>query len=256
MSLEDSVYRPPQSNLELPIPARGSLEAAIAGNYELRIGEILGEAWALVKGSKGVIVGAMALVYAVAFGGSIIGALLQELGSNSAGIVLFSSVIQFATMFVTYPLIAGTSVYAIRRAAGDPGASFADVTAAFRRTLPIVGLNLLAGLLTIIGFLFLIAPGLYLAVAYFLAMPLLAERGLGVWEALETSRKSITHRWFLMLGLTLVTSLIIVTGALFTLGVGLIWLVPFGFLVYGVAYRNMFGVGTRVQSESPVPQSL
>ena len=242
MSTEESVYRPPQSALELPVPNRGSIEAALAGNYELRIGEILGEAWRLVKGSKGAIIGGAALMYAIAIGASILGTIVQQLGDHSGGAILLAFLIQMSGSLLTYPLVAGVLLYAIRRAAGNPAASFSDITGCYRRPWPIIGLNLLGGVFILLGFLLLILPGIYLSVAYFLAAPLLVERELGVWESLETSRKALTHKWFHMFGLALVTGLIVLFGALLTLGIGLIWLIPFAFLVYGVAYRNIFGV--------------
>lgn len=46
----------------------------------------------------------------------------------------------------------------------------------------------LANLLT----LPLVLPGIYLAVSYQLSLPLVADKGLGPWEAMETSRKIVS----------------------------------------------------------------
>ncbi|MEZ4291022.1 MAG: hypothetical protein R3E53_11035 [Myxococcota bacterium] len=74
----------------------------------------------------------------------------------------------------------------------------------------------------------LIVPGVYLAIAYQMAMPLVIERGLGLWDALETSRKAITHCWFRYLLVLLVA----VAGLGAELldrpfGIGAIWALPF-----------------------------
>ena len=68
------------------------------------------------------------------------------------------------------------------------------------------------------------------------------ERRLGVWESLETSRKAVTHVWLRFFGLLLLLGFSIVIGMVVTLGIGLIWLVPWAYLCLGVAYRRMFGV--------------
>jgi hypothetical protein len=221
----------------------GSLERGVAGDYELRFDDVLSEAWRLTKGSKGVIVTGIALLMIVSTAFSMLGALIAEPGDDSAGAVMARTLIQLASGIVTYPILAGMQLYAIRRAAGDPAAGFDDITSCFRIALPIFGLYLLQGLLTIAGALLFLLPGLYLAVAYTLAQSLLVERGLGIWEALETSRKAITHRWFLVFGIGLVVGLAVALGALLTLGIGLIWLAPFWMLTIGVLYVRMFGYG-------------
>ena len=92
-----------------------------------------------------------------------------------------------------------------------------------------------------IGFVLLIIPGIYLAVAYSMAIPLLVEKNMGIWEALETSRKTINKCWFRMFGLYVVVMVLIIL-ALLPLGIGLIWAVPLVNVVMGVVYRNLFSV--------------
>ena len=46
-----------------------------------------------------------------------------------------------------------------------------------------------------LGLLLLILPGLYLAIALSLALPLLVERELGVLDALTTSLKIVNAIW-------------------------------------------------------------
>jgi uncharacterized membrane protein len=142
---------------------------------------------------------------------------------------------------VTYTISAGLYLYAIKRAAGDPSAAFEDVVSCFPIALPITGLVLLQAVISVIGFLLLIIPGIYLAVAYGFALPLKAERGLGIWESLETSRRAVTNAWWKVAGTFLVVGLAIAVGGALTLGIGLIWLIPFGMMVVGVVYREIFG---------------
>ncbi len=59
------------------------------------------------------------------------------------------------------------------------------------------------------------------------------------WQALETSRKAVTKRWFSLFGLYVVLTLITVV-AMIPLTLGLIWTVPLFFIATGIVYRNMF----------------
>jgi len=48
-------YAPPKAPVDVPAASgtSGSFEAAVAGEYELSIGEVMSEAWELVNGFKG-----------------------------------------------------------------------------------------------------------------------------------------------------------------------------------------------------------
>jgi uncharacterized membrane protein len=96
-------------------------------------------------------------------------------------------------------------------------------------------------LLIAIGFVLLIIPGIYLMVSYYLALPLLIEKDLGVWQALETSRKAVSKRWFAIFGLFLLLGLINFA-TVFTLFIGMIWTVPMSVIAFGILYRNVFGI--------------
>lgn len=224
---------------------QGSLERGLAGQYEIRFDDVLSEGWRLVSGSKGVLMGGLALFMLISFLFSMLGALVADPADESLGANLARTLIQIASGLLTYPVLAGMQLYAIRRAAGDPAAGFSDVTSCIRLALPIFGLYLLQGLLTGVGFLLFVLPGIYLAVGYLLSLSLFVERGLGIWESLETSRKAITHNWFLVFGVLLVMSVGVLLATVLTLGIALIWLLPFSMLVIAVLYVRIFGYAGR-----------
>jgi uncharacterized membrane protein len=95
--------------------------------------------------------------------------------------------------------------------------------------------------MVLIGFVLLIIPGIYLAIAYYMAMPLVVEKGLSPWAAMEISRKTVSKRWFTMFFFGIVMMLILIVSAI-PLGIGLIWTLPMAMIAYGVIYRNMFGI--------------
>lgn len=100
---------------------------------------------------------------------------------------------------------------------------------------------MLVTVLVYLGTLLLILPGIYLGVAYLLAMALVVERGLSPWQAMEASRQAIGQHWFKVFGLLLLLGAILLVSAL-PLGIGLIWSLPLSVAALGVLYREIFGV--------------
>ncbi|HAT33836.1 MAG TPA: hypothetical protein DCW29_24240 [Janthinobacterium sp.] len=136
-------------------------------------------------------------------------------------------------------LAGGMYMLGIKLVAGIP-VQAKEVFAHFKRIVPLSIAMILMGLLITIGFILLIIPGIYLAVAYTMAMPLILEKNMSPWQALETSRKTITRHWFRMCGFIIANTILGIVATLL-LGIGLIWYVPFSLICLGLIYRNMFG---------------
>lgn len=245
MDSGSSIYRPPSAGLERAGPTGGdwgSIDRAVAGEVPFEIGPILSEAWERTGGSKGVVMAGVLLVYAISLGLGVASTLLQATDPESGAASAAAFLLNLASVFVTYPLTAGILIYGVRRAASDPEAGFGDLLSCLPLALPLVGLYLLQGLLTVVGLLLLVLPGIYLAIAYSYGVLLLAERRLGVWQALETSRKALTHCWFQYFAFLLALGGVNVVVGVLTLGIGLVWSVPWALLAYAIGYRNLFGV--------------
>jgi len=114
--------------------------------------------------------------------------------------------------------------------------------------LPLFVTTILYILLSLVGLLIFILPGIYLLFAYTYALPLVAEKGMSPWQALETSRKTITHRWFTFFFISIIF-LIIMTASFFIGLIALIWTLPMSIIAYGIMYRNMFGVEKETLSD-------
>ena len=136
----------------------------------------------------------------------------------------------------------GVMMMAVRRAAGLP-VTFATAFNYFDRAGSALLAGLLVTLLMYVGMILLIIPGIYLAVAYYMTIPLLGDRELSAWQAMEASRKAVSKRWFRVAGLFLVTAVVVGLSAL-PLGIGLVWTMPWALLVMGVLYKRMFGVAS------------
>ena len=107
--------------------------------------------------------------------------------------------------------------------------------------IPLLVVGVISMLCMTVGYILFILPGIYLAIAYMFALPLLVDKNLTPWQALESSRKAVTHTWFKTLGFVLVLGLIVGLSVI-PLLVGLIWSVPLAIIAYGVLYRVIFGV--------------
>ena len=80
----------------------------------------------------------------------------------------------------------------------------------YNQSLQLMAMLIIMMLLIIAGYALFILPGIYLSIAYAFAPYLITEKGMGVWEALETSRKAITKFWWRYFGLMLVGMLMII----------------------------------------------
>lgn len=207
---------------------------AVAPNPNWTIGEVLSEAWHQVSGFKGTYWGALLIYMGIVI---VTSGVFGFLGEDS---VMMGIISQIVIGLISYPLAAGLMMIAIKRSVGLPTNAFM-IFDYYPKTIPIFLLYLLMMVLIVIGLILLILPGIYLAVAYTMALPLLVEKNMGIWEALETSRKSITACWFRFFGLVLIGMIILMVSAI-PLGIGLIWTLPFISIAVGIVYRNHFGV--------------
>jgi hypothetical protein len=87
---------------------------------------------------------------------------------------------------------------------GDPIGARSSLRYALRRLPALVGVSILGTLLASIGLIFCIVPGVYLWVAFFVAVPALLVEGVGPIKALGRSRRLVRGRWWPMFGVAIV----------------------------------------------------
>ena len=203
----------------------------------ISIGAILREAWEKTSGAKGTINLALLIFFAVFVGIGVALFALVPGGDPPSWRVQLAQ--QILTALVGAPLTAGLYWIGIQRAVGAPiraGMIFGQ----FDKLIPLFLLQIALTLLTMVGFMLLILPGIYLAVAYMLAIPLAAARNLGPWQALETSRRAVGRHWFAAAGLLLALMALNLLGLL-ALGIGIVWTGPMSIIAYGIFFRTLFG---------------
>jgi hypothetical protein len=215
--------------------APGSLEGALAGNYDFEIEEVLREAWRLTSGFKLTFwIACIIAAVVVGIATGIVGAVLGR-GMLSRGLM------QVLSQGLFYVAFLGVTMLAVRRAAGLP-IKLENAFGYLNLWLPTLLAGFLVSILEGIGFMLLIIPGIYLAVGYYFTMPLLGDRKMGSWDAMEASRKAVTHKWLKVFLTGLVTILLV--GLSGVLVVPLFWTIPWAAMVGAVVYRRIFGVAS------------
>lgn len=205
----------------------GEMERLVGREYDTSAGECLRRGWALVRRDPSIYLGFTAL--------ALVGtAVLTHLPVAGPLLALASA-----------PLWAGIHAAAFRSLAGRE-VSFADFFKGFATFLPLVLAGLVTGLFVGAASLLLIVPGVYLAVAYLFTFPLIVDRQIDFWQAMEVSRRVVTRRWTRAFGLAFLLVAVNLAGLL-ALGVGLLVTLPTTLCALSIAYGEVFGI----ESEPP-----
>jgi len=198
----NDVYQAPSANLQeatQPYTGGGSIADGLAGNYKIDIGAILSEAWSKINGAKGTVwlailfymIVTIPLSMAINFVLAKIGIVGHSGGPFSTAFNGGGFLAQLIQTFVTMPMAAGMMMLGIKLAVRAPVES-TEIFDYFPKVLNLVGTMVLWYVLVAIGFCLLVLPGIYLMIAYGLAFPLVVEKNMSPWEALETSRRAIS----------------------------------------------------------------
>jgi hypothetical protein len=146
----------------------------------------------------------------------------------------------YVAIIVAGPLMGGLYWFFLKLVRGQQ-ADFEDAFAGF--TLAFVQLmlaSLVSTVLSGVGFIFCILPGIYLAVAWLFTFPLIIDKQLGFWEAMEVSRKVVTRHWWTIFGLLIVNFFLNLAGALVCC-IGALVTMPITHAAVMYAYEDIFG---------------
>ena len=198
------------------------------------IGEVLRTASEKQVGFKFNYIVALLIYFAISF--AIV--LVQEATVGTTG-DLAASLFGIIINLIMIPLGLGLGLMGIRRAAGRD-TPVSTLWEPYNQAIPLIVMAVLMTILIVIGFFLLVLPGIYLSIAYSFAPYLIIEKKMGVWEALETSRKAITEYWWRYFGLMLVAMVLIIIGSIPML-IGLIWVIPIAAIATGEVFAKTFG---------------
>jgi len=217
-----------------------NVDAKNIPEYDFDIIEITKEGFKRIEGVKGIFLASFIVYVAVSIIVQIVlGIFFPSPPPPAEPNYLNQLIVTILSYPVLMPLIVGVIMLAINYSRGER-IEFQSIFNYYRLTGRLSLAALLVYILTVIGFVFLLLPGIYLSIAYIFTLPLIADKEMDIWEAMELSRKAVTKHWFKVFGLFLLLSLIMALGVL-ALGIGLIWAVPLLFVtLYGLLYPLIF----------------
>ena len=169
----------------------------LAASPDLPIGQCLSQGWKLLMSNFGLLFGATILVCLVEQG------------------LLYIPLVGIVALFFKGVFYGGLYMVFLKRIRGQSstvGEGFSGFGERFGQLL-LVGV--VGSLLTFAGFVCCLVPGLFLYVAWVFAVPLVADKRLGFWDALQLSRKVVTAYWFQVLMLLVLAFLPVVLFAIY-----------------------------------------
>jgi hypothetical protein len=203
---------------------------AIADGYLQRhaaidISGAISRGWALVRDNMAVLAGATLLGWLVTVG------------------LAFVPILGWIVGFV---LLGGLDYMFIRRIRGEEvqvGDVFAGFNLAF---LNLAMAGLVKWMLMTLGLILCILPGIYLAVGYVFALPLVIDKKMEFWTAMEVSRRVVHEQWWSTLALVIVLALVALAGFLLCC-VGALITIPLSTAAFLYVYEDLFGAQAAAQ---------
>ena len=204
-----------------------SLEGLLQRSYTVKIGDYISSGFETFKKNAGAFIGFTIVLL-------LINLVLAQINKSA------SPVGSLISLLISGPLNAGFLIVAFK-VLRNRETTFGDFFRGFNNYLPLFLVSLVSGVLIGLGFVLLIIPGIYLAVAYTFALPLVLDKKMNFWDAMEFSRKLISKNWFSFFGFVLVLVLINFAGALL-LGLGLLVTIPLSVGAIAAAYADIVGL--------------
>lgn len=195
----------------------------ITAGYRVEISKYISGGWETFSSYMGGFIGYYVIVFFI----SLFVGLVPILGA-------------LASLAIAGPLQAGYYLVIFKKRQGQE-VDFGDFFAGFNYFLPLFLFTLVSTIFIILGFFLLIIPAIYLSVAYSFAIPLIVDRKLDFWQAMEVSRKVVTKKWFSMFLFLILLALINIAGLL-GLIIGIIFTGPLVVCAFAAAYEGIFGI--------------
>ena len=233
------------------VPGAGTAlgsELILQRDYSLDIGYCISRSWDLVKLNFWPVVGISFLIL-------FISAAVNQLVGLASGPVFRGMVLQhhvtpwgigvmLGTSLLSSPiytlLMGGLFKYYLKLIRAE-GATLADAFGGFSSAAgQLILLGLVSGFLTTLGYVLCFLPGVYLSVSWIFALPLVIDRNLSFWDAMELSRQMVGKHWFIVFAFLLVAGLLAFCGIL-ACCIGVFVTMPIASVAIMYAYEDIFG---------------
>jgi uncharacterized membrane protein len=153
----------------------------------------------------------------------------------------------FLNIIFSGPISAGY-YSVIHRTVSGRSLTFENFFDGFKIFLPVMTISMTSGLLTSLGALLYIVPGLVIAIFLIFTMPLTIYTKADVFSAIKISQKIVAKQFWEISKLALYIALINIA-AIFTFGIGLLFTLPMSFAVIYFAYDDIIGINDDVEEK-------
>jgi hypothetical protein len=223
-------------------------EVTLGRDYSLDIGSCIARSWDLVKDNFWPVIGVSLLIMLISIAinqliGLVSGPAMRRMilerhvYPGGVGIIFVTSVLGTPVYTV---LMGGLFKYYLKLIRAE-GPTIADAFSGFSSVAgQLILLGLVSGFLNMLGFMLCIIPGIYTSVSWIFALPLVIDRNLPFWDAMELSRKMVSKHWFIMFAFLLVVGLLGACGVI-ACCVGVFVTAPIASVAIMYAYEDVFG---------------
>lgn len=242
----------------------GNIEESLKGNYKIIPKEVLQEAWQKTATNRLPINLGLLFVFVM---GMIISSLATHYMGGMESVLGDPNALNMVNLIVNiaiWPFLAGIEMMGVLHAVGLK--TEAKLTFAFlKRGSWVIVCALFCSILISIGLQLFIVPGVFLAVALSLTIPLVVEKNLSPLKAIVLSIKVLRFQWFNIFAsyfvlmvvfilsvlpvVILIKSPFVIVGVAFLI-FSLSYLAPCYYNVKGILYREIFGMKLRAVDSS------
>jgi uncharacterized membrane protein len=144
-------------------------------------------------------------------------------------VVTVFSLLCFAPVIILY----GAKLLAIMHQAQSVGSDQAAAAEMMKNFLGVM----LSGLPWI---LVCMIPSIYVSVSFIFTLPLIIDKDLDFWPAMQASRRMVAKHWWLLFGMLVLVGLVSMVG-IFGCCIGILFTIPIGYGALMSAYETIFG---------------
>ncbi len=167
----------------------GSLDEILAREPQVRIGQCLAYGWRFLGGNPGLVIGGVLIAWLP----NLLATVARQVPKVGPMLSLLGAVLY---LLISGILFGGLYRACLLRMRGE-NLGVGNVFDGFKLcAVQLLLAGVLTKILTQLGFLVCALPGLYLMVAWFFTLPLVADKRLDFWPAMELSRRVVTRIWF------------------------------------------------------------
>ncbi len=183
----------------------------------------------------------------------ILYSLIAAFVSDIAGLIFYHTVSKspiltlFISNIVMVPFICGFYRIFIKQVVNDEKINIKDLFKGFEVFVPSNIATLVILIFTGLGAILLIIPGFIVAALYTFTLPLIMEKRLGFWTAMEKSRKTIWKNWAAFTIFGIISFIILIIGSLTIVGIFIIF--PWIIASTTYAYKDWIGFGNTGDSQ-------